>query len=283
MRGFVVAAAVVGWLTVGCTTSPTCPAGDVGCLVSGLSVSALNGETIGARLPLTRVDADRLSVNAGAPDGGVRLLSSATLELDPHGEALVVLFEDPFGCQPAYCFSACPRGFRCDSAARCIPAVKDGLTRGITTHWLELGSQPEQTTELDLIVTPVVAPGCAEDSAERLQNGDASVRVGVPAVIGVSALRRLKPTVPDAGACLRASTSVCTGQGISGSRSRCITRTEYEGATGLPLPDQPAPDGTFGCFDEQSQTLVKPCMANSTCRVGFRCGGGSVVGGVCNP
>src|SRR5688500_1096285 len=129
MRWFLVVAVVI---CAGCSVKPSCPPGDVGCLFSSLSVSASQS---GAKLALTSVEAGRL----GALDGGALALSGPpSLEIDPGGEPLVLQFNDPFGCQPAYCFSACPRGEPCASAGRCTPAVKDGLRSGMTEHFLEL-------------------------------------------------------------------------------------------------------------------------------------------------
>lgn len=266
----------VALILAGCSLKPTCPAGDFRCLFSGLTVSTAQN---GSRLTFTPVDGTRLA------DGGtaLRLGAPETLALDPTGDTLVALFEDPQGCQPAYCFSACPLNVRCGAEAQCIPPVKDGLQHGLTAHWLELGAQPVADTAFDLVITPISAAGCPADVAARLQDGDASVVVGAPAVIAVTALKRPKSRVTDAGACLQASTLVCTPTRFGGSRSRCITRTEYEEATGLPLPSAPAPDGTFGCYDVDKDVLVRPCLPTSTCRVGMKCGGGTVAGGVCNP
>ncbi len=268
------------WLFVltGCTLSPTCPTGDHRCLFASLTVSTSERDP---KLPLTKVSA------LTAPDAGtLRLGGPELFELDPNGETLTLAFEGGAGCQPAFCFSMCAPGTGpCAADAVCIPPVKNGLSAGLSAHWVDLDAQPVGNTSFDLVVTPLNGPGCPDDVAARFVDGDSSVVVGRPAVIAATALRRPKATAAaDAGqSCLQASTLVCTPNRFGGSRSRCITRTEYEEATGLPLPTAPAPDGTFGCFDEANNVLVKPCLPTSTCRVGFECGGGSVAGGVCNP
>jgi hypothetical protein len=92
----------------------------------------------------------------------------------------------------------------------------------------------------------------------------------------------------DGGTCsgggLLVSTLSCTPLGSAGTASYCLSASEYQAATGNPLPSACASQNATGCLDGMTGTLVKPCCPGLTCRVGSMCGDSTAaVGGTCLP
>jgi hypothetical protein len=69
---------------------------------------------------------------------------------------------------------------------------------------------------------------------------------------------------------------------FTGSTNVCITKTDYESATGLPFPAACTPEGSGGCLDTSTGTLVRPCCPGLTCTVGAVCAQSPALsGGTC--
>jgi hypothetical protein len=66
----------------------------------------------------------------------------------------------------------------------------------------------------------------------------------------------------------------------SGTLSVCISRTEFESATGLPLPSSCTTENGTGCVNDAG-ILANPCCPGLACVYRTRCGGGGATGGVC--
>jgi hypothetical protein len=262
---------------------PTCPADDLECLADAFSVVDFEHfDDPSQREVLTVIQPDVLAAVPLAASAGLELemvIGSLDFGQPDEGALIQLVWHDLLGCRPGFCFSHCPRGVRCFAPARCSPARNDGVTRAGTLHWVEYASTPARTTDMELSVTPVSAPGCPADVGALLRDGQA----GPPVVLQVHLPGNDDPSPPD-GPCgdgLQISTLNCTPIGSGGVADRCVSREEFESTTGLPLPAQCAPQGTSGCLDTQRGVLVQPCCPGLTCAVGSACGGGSTVGGVC--
>ena len=268
-----------------CSGRPSCPASDLDCIAKSFAITDFSHfDDPDAREKLTALTAplpDRTST-------AVHMTETGNVAPSASGDGSLVLFSwtDTNGCRPGFCMSHCPRGVRCFGGGRCTPARRDGLTQATTTHWIQYTSDPDADATFDLVITPVSAPGCPTDVAERLNAGDTTVALGPPIVVPVHL------PGPDGGSgggggdpvCgtgLHASTLACTPLGSSGVPDTCVTDAEYRSIFGTALPSSCAPSGTTGCLDTQKGALVKPCCPGLTCKVGTACGGTSVVGGTC--
>jgi hypothetical protein len=291
-------------LMAGCSAegpAHSCQGTQAECLFASMTFHDFDREP-GPALTLSAVPTDairELAVRDAAPDGsqsGVRVVGPGSLSFASSGGGMdfELAWDDEFGCRPAFCFSPCPKNARCFGSSVCSPAVRDGLTNGMSHHWLTFEKPPEQTVDFILLIAPVSGPGCPEDVAPLIEEAATEITVGPPERVGV----RVPGTGPDAppddtppssdppstcGDGLHASTAACTPLGTSGLVNTCISRAEYQSATGMSLPTAAAPDGTTGCMDTQRGVVVKPCALGSTCRVASACGGGSTLGGVCAP
>ena len=272
--------AVVGLFATACGGRPTCPAGDLDCLAKAFSINDFaTFDDESKRDHLTAL-ANPLPIGASAKltlsEQGALAFASAS-----DGALILLTWTDANGCRPGLCMSHCPRGVRCGTGARCTPARQDGLTRATTQHWIEYGSDPAATTDLDLVITPVSATGCPVDVAALIDAGDPTVALGPPVVVPVHLPAPNgggDTTCPDG---LHASTLTCTPIGSGGVGDTCVSNAEYQSIFGTNAPASCAPAGATGCLDPQKGALVMPCCPGLSCNVGSACGGGSVFGGVC--
>ncbi|MEO8846549.1 MAG: hypothetical protein ABI591_10725 [Kofleriaceae bacterium] len=269
-------------LATACNSRPTCPAGDLDCLARAFSINdfaTFDDDT--KRDPLTAI-ANALPVGT-SPQLTLSEVGALNFASVSDGALILLTWTDANGCRPGLCVSHCPRGVQCGSGARCTPSRQDGLTRATTQHWIQYGADPEVTTDVDVVITPVSATGCPTDVATLINAADPSVAIG-PAV--VIPLHLPAPggggggdtTCPDG---LHASTLSCTPLGAGGVGDTCVTNAEYQSIFGTNAPTSCAPVGTQHCLDTQKGALVAPCCPGLSCNVGSACGGGSVVGGVC--
>jgi hypothetical protein len=276
-------AVVVSIFLGACSSRPTCSSGDLECLAASFSINDFStyddtskrDKLTTLTVPLPTTTSPKLGL---VIDGALNFASASD------GALLLFSWRDTNGCRPSMCMSHCPRGVRCVTGARCTPSRRDGLTQSTTTHWVEYGSDPAVDTDFDLSITPASATGCPTDVAALIEAGDASVSFGPAFIIPVHL-----PAPgggggggdPVCGDDLRASTLNCTPIGSGGVADTCISDAEYRGIFGVGRPASCAPAGTQGCMDTQKGALVKPCCPGLSCNVGSACGGGSVLGGVC--
>lgn len=296
-RSLLLIAAVLAQLSCG---QPTCPPEDLECLFNSMTWSDMADSSSSnlsdppqTLFPL-RLEAFERHLSTTPPAGGLQLQSGAgSFELEePDDSALVLLdWADPNGCRPSFCMSACPKGVRC-VGARCSPTIRDGLRSGRTLHWVKYEKAPEATTEFDMPIVAASAPGCPQNVAPLIEEDNPGVLYSqvVKLAVRVAGKNDSPPDDSGGGVCPGGwigSTRACTPLGAGGSctcggaASTCITRTEYESATGRPFPAACFPKGTTGCLDTAQGTLVKPCCAGLTCVVSSTCGGTGAVGGVC--
>ena len=168
---------------------PTCPAGDVACLVATLNLRDVSADFTaeGAKLKLTDVPTEILiAAQAGTTaDGGSKAnraldfttVSAPTFDTNVDYGLVFFTFADPLGCRPAVCFTPCPKNAKCLGTSRCTPPLRDGLTSGSGWFRAEFASQPAEPTDFSYSITPVAAEGCPADVLTRLEAGE-SVSVG---------------------------------------------------------------------------------------------------------
>jgi len=212
----------------------------------------------------------------------------------PAGSLVGLEWTDPFGCRPAFCMSACPKGGQC-VGARCSPSIHDGVGRATTLHWVTYDEAPKGS-DFDLRILAVSAPGCPAEVGAAIDSGAAGLVFSAPILIEMQVKDQGVPangggtsgggTTGSGGSCpgggFEASTVSCTPLGVSGSADTCVTAAQYAGSSGFPLPVSCAVQGTQGCLAADG-FLAKPCCVGLRCLVSSACGGGSVPGGVCLP
>lgn len=295
---------------------PTCPAGELECLVKTLQVSDITADVSGegTRLELSPVDTVRLgnvqelsNADGGSnANGGLSLEANTRLDFETSIDFGVIFFtfQDPLACRPALCFTPCPKNARCLGGSSCTPAVGDGLRSGTGFHRVEYGSQPATELDFEILVTPVSAPGCPASVAQALVDGTA--RVGLSSVVEVHIPGADGTGVPSgtgggsgagggAGSGGGGGSGTCPGGFVgstrlnipngtggctatTGAAGQCLTSADFT-AAGVPYPGACAPSGTTACFS--NGTVVRPCCGTLRCVVGSACGGDSTVGGKC--
>lgn len=291
-----IAMVMLACLAAGCGKRPTCKAGDLQCLASSFSiVDFANFDDASKRDKLVSVDAAKLAA-AQKASGKVTLgTPNLNMQFDhPDDGAIIMLqWKDALGCRPSFCFSHCPRGVRCGTAPRCTPGRADGQTQAATEHWVEYGSSPEASTDFDLDVVAISAPGCPLDPAAILGTSgvEGSETLVVPVHIdlgggsGGGSTSGGSSGTSGGGTCgdgLEASTLSCTPLGSGGVADTCITPAQYQAVFGTSTLPACGPSGLTGCMDTQKGALVRPCCPGLTCKVSAQCGDASnVVGGTC--
>lgn len=292
-------------LAAGCG-KPHCPGGDVACVLGSMTVADFNGQSDnlfgGPVQKLVAVDPARLETLASA-DGGAavkNLSGPLAFSSSDEGQILGLDWIDPSGCLPAFCMSACPRRARC-IAARCAPAVNDGRHQGRSLEWLHFEKPTEEPLDFDLHVFAVSAPGCPTDVSAALAAGTAAVvslpavaqvEVGAPPSSSSGTTATSGTTTSSGGRCsggaLEVATILCAPTAADGScqcqgnADYCLSASEYQQATGRPLPAQCNPAGGSNCFASLNGTitLVNPCCPGLRCVATSKCAG-SVASGTC--
>jgi hypothetical protein len=275
---------------------PHCPAGDSACVFASMTIADFNGKggdfIGGPPFSLVSVDPARLAALA-SPDGGAsvtNLSGPLTYSSGDEGGLLGLDWNDPSGCVPAFCMSACPRHVRC-FAARCTPSINDGRQLGRSLEWVKFEKPTEAPLDIDLDVFAVSAPGCPTDISAALAAGTArvsrptpvQVTVGLPDT-GSSGSSGGTTTGTSGGSCasggLEASTILCvptnaTTCDCQGAADRCISAQEYQQAVGRPLPASCNPAGGTNCFSSINGqvTITAPCCPGLRCITLARCGG----------
>jgi hypothetical protein len=217
--------------TPGC--SSTCKAGDLSCALASMTWTNFgadggNGIT-GPVQTLVAVDPIKLDALASsAADGGIpcdtpdagadagpAVVCPARLTLTPilstitfyesgsDGSLVGLEWTDPYGCLPAFCMSACPKGGEC-IGARCSPSIHDGIESSITLHWVTY-NVPDGS-DFDLRIIAVSAPGCPSDVSSAINTGAAGLAFSAPILVEMQ--------VTDQG--IPSTTSTGTGSGSSG-------------------------------------------------------------------
>ncbi len=83
-------------------------------------------------------------------------------------------FDDPNGCTPSFCFSACSPHVMCSAHTVCTHTQRDGLVSGVWRSALGTRYEPaEEHTTLDFQITPAATPDC-QDFAEIAFDAEAS-------------------------------------------------------------------------------------------------------------
>ena len=283
---------------VGCS-KPSCPAGDGACVFASMTVADFTGKggdfIGGPPFKLVSVDPARLAALASA-DGGAAVQNRSgplTYSSGDQGDLLGLDWDDPSGCVPAFCMSACPKHVRC-FAARCTPSINDGKQIGRSLEWVKFEKPTETPLDLDLDVFSVSAPGCPADVSAALAAGTArvsaptpvKVTVGVPDTGNSSGTSGGATTGTSGGRCanggLEASTILCaptnaTTCDCQGAADTCVSPQEYQQAVGRPLPTQCNPLNGGNCFSSINGqiTITNPCCPGLRCITLARCGGPS--------
>lgn len=270
-----------------CSGRDQCATGDLDCVAESFSINDFSTfDDASKRDKLTLLSA-ALPAIADSPKLSLSEQGALVFPNAEDGQLILLSWRDENGCRPSFCMNHCPRGVRCVTRARCTPSRRDGLTQATTSHWVEYGKDPSADEDFDLVVTPVSAANCPTDVAALIDAGDASVAFGAPVTIEVHLPGPGGGGGPGSGSdrCfpdLNVSTLNCTPIGSGGVGDYCLSDAEYRGIFGSARPSACAPTGTTGCMDTQKGALVQPCCPGHTCRVGSACGGGSVLGGVCD-
>jgi hypothetical protein len=95
-------------------------------------------------------------------------------------------WNDPNGCQPAFCTHLCSKG-RCSNGFVCSRPKNDKLLSGVFRSYLGFLAEPtDGDVQLDTGIVPVSAPDCPEDLLDKIAEGDVTVDVGVEVTVAVT-------------------------------------------------------------------------------------------------
>lgn len=194
-------------------------------------------------------------------------------------KTITLRWNDPAGCRPAFCFSACSPSGRCFAPARCTRLVRDGALSGITTLGVRYTSVPEGMSDenVALWVTPV-----SLDKAD----GDGVFAGGmlVPESLIGDALEiettiKAPPMTSGGGTCsggFQGSFSYCLGASSScmcngRSDDMCVTPSNFVNISGgAPFPSSCKAQGEVDCVNLDGE-LINPCCPGLSCVQGTTC------------
>src|SRR5207253_8475365 len=128
--------------------------------------------------------ADMSSSGGGGGGGGVTggstpptvttpVTKIAILSVDTRVD-LPLTFEDPNGCTPSFCFSACSPHVMCSAHTVCTHTQRDGIVSGVWRSNLGTLYEPaEEHTTLDFQVTPAATDDCSDfaDAVADFESG----------------------------------------------------------------------------------------------------------------
>jgi hypothetical protein len=115
---------------------------------------------------------------------------------------LPLTFEDPNGCTPSFCFSACAPNVMCSAHTVCTHSQRDGLISGVWRSSLGTRYEPaEQLTTLDFQITPAATPdwGDFADEAADFEAGNLSISIDVEIGVDISIEADIEGPAPTGG------------------------------------------------------------------------------------
>lgn len=125
-------------------------------------------------------------------------------------ELLELAWDDPNGCQPAFCTHLCKQG-RCSNGFVCSRPQRDQRIQGTFRSYLGFLAEPaDATTTLDTGVVPVSAPDCPDDLLDKIQAGDVAIDVGVEVTIAVTIEQPVSGSSSSGGGEVQCSDAVAT-------------------------------------------------------------------------
>ncbi|MCU1276854.1 MAG: copper radical oxidase [bacterium] len=121
-------------------------------------------------------------VGGGGPPTASTTIPKVMIPRNGPPPGIEIIFTDPNGCTPSFCFSACSPNVMCSAHTVCTHTQRDGLISGVWRSSLGTRYEPtEQHTTADFQVTPAATPDCSDfaDEAADFEEGNISIEIDV--------------------------------------------------------------------------------------------------------
>jgi len=135
-------------------------------------------ENVYTAVPIPSADLAFGTGGGGGSVGGAPTVATTVTKISvgsPDQDIEVPLtFDDPNGCTPSFCYSACNPHVMCSAHTVCTHTQRDGIVSGVWRSALGTRYEPtEEHTTLDFQITPVATPDC-RDFADLAADAEAS-------------------------------------------------------------------------------------------------------------
>jgi hypothetical protein len=181
-------------------TCRECPPGDAWCPGTGCTFTGGDEKNCGGcgrvcdprqicDTGICQCRGDQPNCMSGDPPGGPPSITNAPpkLEFDEPQtlEPFDLAFDDPNGCQPAFCAHLC-KGPKCSRRFLCTRPVNDHRFQGVFRSYLGFLAEPAADANLTLGVAPLSTRGCPENMLEQVADGTLTVDVGAEIEVKVT-------------------------------------------------------------------------------------------------